>query len=116
MPILFLVLVFSTMGYGLVLPPFVFVAKNLGASEMLAGFIISSFAMGQFLATPVWGKLSDRYGRKPILVFSMLGSTLAYLLMAAADASGSLWLLLAGRFLTGLMAGNFASSGRLHRI
>ncbi len=62
------------MGYGLVLPPFVFVAKNLGASEMLAGFIISSFAMGQFLATPVWGKLSDRFGRKPILVFSMLGS------------------------------------------
>lgn len=110
MPILFFVLVFSTMGYGLVLPPFVFVAKNLGATEMLAGFIISSFAMGQFLATPVWGKLSDRLGRKPILVFSMLGSALAYLLMAAADAWGSLWLLLAGRFLTGLMAGNFAAA------
>jgi MFS family permease len=93
-----------------VLPPFVFVATNLGASEMLAGFIISSFAMGQFLATPVWGKLSDRYGRKPILVFSMLGSGLAYLLMAAADAWGSLWLLLAGRFMTGLMAGNFAAA------
>ena len=51
--ILFFVIIFSSMGFGLVLPPFVFVAKNLGASEMLAGFIVSSFAMGQFLATPV---------------------------------------------------------------
>jgi DHA1 family tetracycline resistance protein-like MFS transporter len=110
MAILFVVIVLSSMGFGLVLPPFVFVAKNLGASEMLAGFIVSSFAMGQFLATPVWGKFSDRFGRKPILILTMAGSALAYLLMAFADRSGSLWLLLAARFLTGLMAGNFAAA------
>ena len=110
MPILFCVIVFSSMGFGLVLPPFVFVAKNLGATEMLAGFIVSSFAMGQFLATPVWGKLSDKHGRKPILILTMIGSTLAYLLMAWADWSDSLWMLLGSRFLTGLMAGNFAAA------
>jgi len=110
MPILFCVIVFSSMGFGLVLPPFVFVAKNLGATEMLAGFIVSSFAMGQFLATPVWGKLSDKHGRKPILMLTMIGSTLAYLLMAWADRSDSLWMLLGSRFLTGLMAGNFAAA------
>jgi MFS transporter, DHA1 family, tetracycline resistance protein len=108
--ILFFVIVFSSMGFGLVLPPFVFVAKNLGASEMFAGFIVSSFAMGQFLATPVWGKLSDQYGRKPILVVTMAASIFAYLLMAWADRSGDLWLLLLSRFLTGLMAGNFAAA------
>jgi MFS family permease len=108
--ILFFVIVFSSMGFGLVLPPFVFVAKNLGASEMLAGFIVSSFAMGQFMATPVWGRLSDQYGRKPILVMTMAGSIFAYLLMAWSDWSGDLWLLLASRFLTGLMAGNFAAA------
>jgi DHA1 family tetracycline resistance protein-like MFS transporter len=106
--ILFVVIVLSSMGFGLVLPPFIFVATNLGASEMFAGFIVSSFAMGQFLATPVWGKWSDQYGRKPILVFTMIGSALAYLLMAYADKSGDIWLLLGSRFLTGLMAGNFA--------
>ncbi len=106
--ILFIVLVLSSMGFGLVIPPFIFVATNLGASEMLAGFIVSSFAMGQFLATPYWGKLSDQLGRRPILIMTMVGSTLAYLLMAYADRSGSIWLLLASRFLTGLMAGNFA--------
>jgi DHA1 family tetracycline resistance protein-like MFS transporter len=110
MPILFLVIVLSGMGFGLVLPPFMFVATNLGASEMLAGFIVSSFAIGQFLATPYWGKFSDRYGRKPILIMTMIGSTLAYLLMAYADYSESIWLLLGGRFLTGLMAGNFAAA------
>ncbi len=110
MAILFLVIMFSGMGFGLVLPPFIFVATNLGASEMLAGFIVSSFAMGQFFATPVWGKLSDQHGRKPILVLTMAGSTLAYLLMAWADYSGSIWLLLAARFMTGLMAGNFAAA------
>lgn len=108
MVILFLVIVLSTMGFGLVLPPFIFVAQNFGASPMFAAFIVSTFAMGQFFATPVWGKLSDRYGRKPILVFTMLGSAGANALMAVADAQGDVWLLLASRFLTGLMAGNFA--------
>lgn len=108
MIILFLVIVLSTMGFGLVLPPFIFVAQNFGASPMFAAFIVSTFAMGQFFATPVWGKLSDRYGRKPILVFTMLGSAGANALMAVADAQGDVWLLLASRFLTGLMAGNFA--------
>ncbi len=110
MAILFLVIMFSGMGFGLVLPPFMFVATQLGASEMLAGFIVSSFAMGQFFATPVWGKLSDKHGRKPILIITMFGSALAYLIMALADYSGSLWMLLAGRFATGLMAGNFAAA------
>ncbi len=98
------------MGFGLVLPPFIFVAQNFGASAMFAAFIVSTFAMGQFLATPVWGRLSDRHGRKPILVLTMLGSAVAYGLMAIADMYANVWLLLASRFLTGLMAGNFAAA------
>ncbi len=108
MIILFLVIVLSSMGFGLVLPPFIFVAQNFGASTMFAAFIVSTFAMGQFFATPVWGRLSDRYGRRPILIMTMLGSAGANALMALADAKGDVWLLLASRFLTGLMAGNFA--------
>jgi len=110
MVILFFVIVFSSMGFGLVLPPFIFVAQNFGASAMFAAFIVSTFAMGQFLATPVWGRLSDRHGRKPILLLTMLGSAGAYALMAWADADANVWLLLIARFLTGLMAGNFAAA------
>jgi MFS family permease len=100
----------SSMGFGLVLPSFIFVATNLGASQLLVALIMSSFAVGQFFATPVWGRLSDKHGRKPILVLTMIGSTLAYLLMAYADRSGSVWMLLASRILAGLMAGNFAAA------
>ncbi|MDP7093398.1 MAG: MFS transporter, partial [Gammaproteobacteria bacterium] len=110
MAILFFVIMFSTMGFGLVLPPFLFVAQNLGASETLAAFIVSTFAMGQFIATPIWGRMSDRHGRKPILICTMLGSGLAYLAMAFADTTGNIWLLLVARFLSGLMAGNFAAA------
>jgi len=110
MVILFLVIVFSSMGFGLVLPPFLFVAENMGASPAYAAFIVSTFAMGQFFATPVWGRLSDQHGRKPILVMTMLGSTAAYALMAWADQVGNLELLLVSRLLTGLMAGNFAAA------
>lgn len=110
MAILFFIIVISSMGFGIVLPPFIFVAQNFGASPMLAAFIVSTFAMGQFLATPIWGRLSDQHGRKPILVVTMLGSAAAYALMAVADSVGNIWLLLASRFLTGLMAGNFAAA------
>jgi len=110
MAILFFVIIFSSMGFGIVLPPFIFVAQNFGATPMFAAFIVSTFAMGQFLATPVWGRLSDQYGRKPILILTMIGSAVAYALMAVADKSGNVWLLLASRFLTGLMAGNFAAA------
>ncbi len=110
MAILFFVIIFSSMGFGIVLPPFIFVAQNFGATPMLAAFIVSTFAMGQFLATPIWGRLSDQHGRKPILILTMLGSAAAYALMAVADRSGNVWLLLASRFLTGLMAGNFAAA------
>jgi len=110
MVILFFVIIFSSMGFGLVLPPFIFVAQNFGASAMFAAFIVSTFAMGQFLATPVWGRLSDQYGRKPILILTMIGSAAAYGLMAWADMLGNVWLLLISRFLTGLMAGNFAAA------
>jgi len=110
MPILFFVIVFSSMGFGLVLPPFIFVAQNFGASAMFAAFIVSTFAIGQFIATPVWGRLSDRYGRKPVLIVTMFGSACAYALMAWADMTQSVWMLLISRLLTGLMAGNFAAA------
>ncbi|NND54835.1 MAG: MFS transporter, partial [Gammaproteobacteria bacterium] len=108
--ILFFVIIFSSMGFGLVLPPFIFVAQNFGASAMFAAFIVSTFAMGQFIATPIWGRLSDQYGRRPILIMTMLGSAAAYSIMAWADVAGNVWLLLISRFLTGLMAGNFAAA------
>lgn len=102
MPILLATIVMSGLGFGLVLPGFLFVAERFGASPAVATSIIAMYSVGQFLATPVWGRLSDRYGRRPILVGTMFGQVLANLLIAFSD---DLWMLAAGRGLSGLMAG-----------
>lgn len=102
MPILLITIVLSGLGFGLVLPGMPFVAENLGASPALATFILGLYAWGQFAATTVWGRLSDRLGRKPVLVITNAGTAAAYLLMAFAP---NVWVLAAGRLLSGLMGG-----------
>lgn len=102
MPILLATIVMSGLGFGLVLPGFLFVAERFGASPAVATTIIAMYSVGQFLSTPVWGRLSDRYGRRPILVTTMFGQVLANLLIAFSD---DLWMLAVGRGLSGLMAG-----------
>lgn len=102
MPILLTTIVLSGLGFGLVLPSMPFVAENLGASPALATFIMGLYAWGQFIATSLWGQLSDRFGRKPILVITNGGVAIAYLLMAFAP---NVWVLAAGRALSGLMGG-----------
>lgn len=102
MPILLITIVLSGLGFGLVLPGMPFVAENLGASATLATFILGLYAWGQFISTAIWGRLSDRFGRKPILIITNGGTALAYLLMAFAP---NVWVLAAGRALSGLMGG-----------
>jgi DHA1 family tetracycline resistance protein-like MFS transporter len=105
MPILFLTILLSGMGFGLILPGFPFVATKLGASSAVATTILGLYAVGQVLSTPVWGRLSDRYGRKPLLIISIAGGLVSYLILALAS---NLWLLGLGRLLTGLMGGSLA--------
>jgi len=103
MPILLLTIMLSGMGFGLVLPAFLFYAQNLGGSAIIATTIVGAYSLGQFIANPVWGRMSDRFGRKPMLLLSMGGMTLAYLVMAFAE---NLWVLGIARLLTGLLGGN----------
>lgn len=105
MPILFLTILLSGMGFGLILPGFPFVAIKLGASPAVATTILGLYAVGQVLSTPVWGRFSDRYGRKPLLLISIAGGLVSYLILAL---STNLWMLGLGRLLTGLMGGSLA--------
>ena len=105
MPILLFTIMLSGMGFGLVLPAFLFYAENLGASAVLATAIVGSYSIGQAIATPIWGRMSDRYGRKPMLLLSTFGMGLSYLLLALAD---NLWALAFARVMTGLLGGNVA--------
>jgi MFS family permease len=106
MPVLFLV-IFVVMGsFALLLPSIMFVLQNLGASEALATPILASYGFAQFLSGPVWGRMSDRVGRKPVLVGSLVLAALSYAFIAfGADSVLKLHL---GLVFAGLCAGNSA--------
>ena len=92
-------------GFSMVMPllPFI-VIESLGASPFMYGLIISSNAIAILIFGPIWGKLSDKYGRKPILIISQAGTGVAFLLLAF---SYSIPVIFAGRILDGIFSGQF---------
>ncbi|MBS1640829.1 MAG: MFS transporter [Bacteroidetes bacterium] len=101
--------ILNAIGMTIVLPLFPFllekyVSKNQIATTMSA--LVAVFAICQFFASPVFGELSDRFGRKPILLISLLGSAVGYLLLGIG---GALWVLFLGRIIDGLTAGNISA-------
>ena len=73
---------------------------------LVLGMLVSAYALCQFLAAPAFGALSDRYGRKIILIISLLGSVVGYVLLGVG---GALWVLFLGRIIDGLTAGNIST-------
>jgi len=94
-------------GFGIVLPLLPFWAERLGAGAVGVGLILTIYALAQFIFTPVLGTLSDRYGRRPIILASLLIEALSLALSALA---GSLAILLVARFIGGLGASNIGSA------
>src|SRR5882724_1014904 len=89
-------------GFAIVLPLLPFYALKLQATPSQVGLIIAAFSVAQILSAPVWGRLSDRYGRRPALLIGLLASAVAYLVFGVADA---LWLLFASRIVQGAGGG-----------
>ena len=103
----FLVVMIDLIGFGIVLPGLESYAASLGASTLFAGFIYSAYSLAQLFFSPVWGRLSDRIGRRPVMMLSTLGASLAYTLFAFTS---SLWMLLLCRLFAGVMAGNISTA------
>ena len=104
---LFLFCVIDTLGFGILIPLVPYMADRFGVPPQLITPILGSYSLCQLLAAPLWGRLSDRYGRRPILMSSLAGACVSYLLLGGARNIG--WLL-ASRILAGLMAGNIAAA------
>ena len=86
-------------GFGIVLPILPLYAERFDASPAVIGLLVASFSLAQFVFSPIWGRVSDRVGRKPVLVLSLAGTAVGSLLTGLA---GSLWLLFAARILDGI--------------
>ena len=94
-------------GFGIVLPLLPFWAERLGAGPIGVGLVLTIYALAQFIFTPVLGTLSDRYGRRPIILASLLIETFS---LALSTLAGSLAILLVARFVGGLGASNIGSA------
>lgn len=105
--IIFLTIFIDLVGFGMVIPLLPFYAEELKATPFDIGILVSSYSLMQFIFSPVWGNLSDRYGRRPILFLTILGASAGYWTLGLANA---LWMLYAGRILAGIMGGNLSTA------
>jgi len=104
-PSLIAVIFINMLGFGIIVPLLPFYAKSFDAEAWQIALVFSAYAAGGFFGEPFWGRLSDRYGRKPLLISTLCGNVLCYLALAFAP---NVWAALAIRFLGGLASGNGA--------
>ncbi len=90
------------LGFFIVLPLLPFYAEKLGADPVRVGALVSMFALAQLVSAPLWGRLSDHYGRRPMILMGLLVAAAAYSIFEIAD---SVWLLFLSRFVQGAASG-----------
>ncbi len=94
-------------GFGVFLPIFPFLALDLGATPTATTIAMGAYSLGQLISSPLWGRLSDRVGRKPILIAGLIGGVASYVWIAHANTVYDLG---AARLFGGLMAGNVGAA------
>lgn len=102
---IFLIVFIDLLGFGLILPLLPYYAETFGASDTVIGLLVASYAAAQLIGAPILGRLSDRFGRRPVLLLSLVGTLLGFMLLGFAN---TLWILFAARILDGLTGGNIS--------
>lgn len=101
----FVIIFIDLLGFGLILPLLPYYAKQFNASSFEIGLLVAVYALAQFLAAPIFGRLSDRFGRRPVLLISLAGNILSFVLLGLA---ANLWMLFAARILAGIIGSNIS--------
>jgi DHA1 family tetracycline resistance protein-like MFS transporter len=105
--IIFLTIFVNLVGFGIIIPLLPYYAETFGASPVVVGLLFAVFSLCQLVAAPVLGDLSDRYGRRPVLVFSLAGTVISFVMLAVAH---SVAMLFAARIVDGLSGGNISTA------
>jgi DHA1 family tetracycline resistance protein-like MFS transporter len=106
LPLFFIVFI-DLLGFGIIIPLLPFYGETYGASPAMVGLLMATYSLGQFVMAPIWGRLSDRIGRRPVLLITLGGAAAAYIWLGVAH---SLWALFAARAVGGVMAGNIGTA------
>jgi MFS family permease len=101
LPILFAVMFLVMVGFGIIIPVLPFYAEDIGANPTQLGFLMGVYSLMQLLFAPMWGRISDRVGRKPVIMIGILGLSLSFFLMGV---SSSLWMLFVARIIGGILS------------
>lgn len=104
---LFVIVFLDLVGFGMIIPVFPFYAERTGVDPASVIFFLGLYSLGQLVGAPIWGTLSDRMGRRPVLLLTLLGNTAASVLLAFADSGVTLAL---SRIAAGLAAGNVSTA------
>ncbi len=116
MAAIFLIVLSDLLGFGLIIPALPFYARQFHASDVQVGFIFSIYSLCQLIASPILGLASDKLGRRPVLIFSQLGSVIGFLVLAMAtarqwvDPLTGLLLVYAARVIDGFSGGNISAA------
>jgi len=102
---LFLIVFIDLLGFSLILPLLPFYAETFGATPFQIGLLVAAYAAAQLVGAPLLGRLSDRFGRRPVLLISLIGTFIGFLILGFAS---SLWMLFASRLLDGFTGGNIS--------
>lgn len=101
LPILFLIMFLVMIGFGIIIPVLPFYAEEMGASPAQLGLLMAVYSLMQLIFAPFWGRLSDRIGRKPVMMIGIAGLSLSFFIQAM---STELWMLFAARIIGGLLS------------
>jgi len=107
--VIFITVFIDLIGFGIVIPvlPLYTEGTRFNASARAVGLLFASYSLMQLIFTPILGRLSDRYGRRPVLLFCLLGTSLGFLILGFAT---TLWMLFAGRIIDGITGGNISTA------
>jgi MFS transporter, DHA1 family, multidrug resistance protein len=101
LPILFLIMFLVMVGFGIIIPVLPFYAEDLGATPTELGLLMAVYSLMQLIFAPMWGRISDRIGRKPVIMIGIFGLSLSFFMLAL---STELWMLFAARIVGGVLS------------